>query len=89
MIVIPPLLYSLIADNKIDPIAVHIYKIFKVYNFNSDHCPSLGKILADTGLQEKEFRRAFKQLEDFGFIERIKHPGKNSEYKIAESIEIK
>lgn len=89
MVVIPPLLYSLIAENKIDPIAVHIYKIFKVYNFNSDHSPSLGKILADTELDEKEFRRSFKQLEDYGFIKRIKRPGKNSEYKIAKSVEIK
>jgi hypothetical protein len=35
-------------------------------------------------LNEKEFRTAFKQLEDYGFITRIKKPGKNSEYIIGE-----
>jgi len=89
MIIIPPLLFSLISEGKIDPIATKVYRIFKVYQFENIKDLSLGRILVDTELNEKEFRRAFKQLEDFGFIERIKRPGKNSEYKIAESIEIK
>lgn len=82
MILIPPLLYSLITDGKIDPISVKIYRIFKVYKFENITNLSLGRILVDTELNEKDFRRAFTQLEDYGFIERIKKPGKNSEYLI-------
>lgn len=84
MILIPPLLYSLITDGKIDPISVKIYRIFKVYKFNNEKNLSLGKILSDVELEEKEFRRAFTQLEDYGFITRIRKPGKNSEYIIGE-----
>jgi DNA-binding transcriptional regulator GbsR (MarR family) len=84
MIIIPPLLYSLISEGKIDPIATKVYRIFKVYQFNSNNDLSLGRILSDTELSEKEFRRAFKQLEDYGFITRTKRPGKTSEYNIGE-----
>jgi predicted transcriptional regulator len=84
MILIPPLLYSLISEGKVDPLATKIYRIFKVYQFNSEKELSLGKILSDVELNEKEFRRAFKQLEDYGFITRIRKPGKNSEYIIGE-----
>lgn len=84
MILIPPLLYSLISEGKVDPVASKIYRIFKVYKFNDAKNLSLGKILSDVELDEKEFRTAFKQLEDYGFITRIKKPGKNSEYIIGE-----
>jgi len=84
MIIIPPLLFSLISDGKVDPLATKVYRIFKVYQFNSIKNLSLGRILSDTELNEKEFRRAFKQLEDYGFITRNKIPGKNSEYIIEE-----
>jgi len=84
MIIIPPLLFSLISEGKVDPIATKVYRIFKVYQFESIKDLSLGRILVDTELNEKEFRKAFKQLEDYGFITRIKKPGKNSEYIIGE-----
>lgn len=84
MILIPPLLYSLVAEGKIDPIATKVYRTFKVYKFNSENNLSLGRILSDMELDEKDFRKAFKQLEDYGFITRIRKPGKNSEYIIGE-----
>ena len=84
MIIIPPLLFSLISEGKIDPLSVKIYRIFKMYEFNSIKNLSLGRILSDVEMNEKEFRRAFKQLEDYGFITRNKIPGKNSEYIIEE-----
>lgn len=78
------MLYSLISEGKVDPIATKVYRIFKVYKFNDAKNLSLGKILSDVELNEKEFRRTFTQLEEHGFIERIRKPGKNSEYIIGE-----
>jgi len=82
MIIIPPLLFSLISEGKIDPLSVKIYRIFKMYEFNSIKNLSLGRILSDVEMNEKEFRRSFKKLEEYGFITRKKVPGKSSEYVI-------
>jgi len=88
MVVIPPLLYSLIAENKIDPMCAKVYRILKVYDFNSKK-NSLGTILSDMEMDETSFRKYIKQLEDYGFIERKRNPGKKTDYIINKSIEIK
>jgi len=88
MVNIPPLLYSLIVDNKVDPMCVKVYRMLKVYDFNSKK-NDLGTILSDLEMKDKEFRVYIKQLEDYGFIERKRNPGKKTDYTITKSIEIK
>lgn len=88
MVNIPPLLYSLIVDNKIDPMCVKVYRVLKIYDFNSKK-NDLGTILSDMEMEEKDFRKYIKQLEDYGFIERKRNPGKKTDYKIMPSMEIR
>lgn len=67
---------------------VKVYRILKVYEFNSEK-NDLGTILSDMEMDEASFRKYIKQLEDYGFIERKRNPGKKTDYKIIKSIEIK
>jgi len=81
MILIPPLLYSLITENKINALAVKVYRILKMYSAN-DMKPKLDTILNDTELSEKDYRVCLEQLKDHGFVEIVRKPGNPTEYKI-------
>lgn len=80
MITIPPLLHQLVVDNKIDPMALKVYRFFKMYS-DFDIETSKGRILSDLEMDSDTFERLLKQLEEYGFMERIRHPGKSSEYR--------
>jgi DNA-binding MarR family transcriptional regulator len=88
MLVIPPLLFSLITEDKVSPISVKVYKILKIYQVN-DEVHDLGTILSDMEIDYPTFLKCTKQLIDYGFVERIKHPGKKTEYKVLNGTESK
>jgi DNA-binding MarR family transcriptional regulator len=81
MITVPPLLHQLVVNNKIDPMATKVYRFLKLNDFNDEE-PNLGRLLSDLEMDYNTFNSLVKALEEYGFIERVKRPGKTSKYNI-------